>query len=112
MDKLRDHKVFLNMLLKSNSKYRKHLLVGAPPEILNLLSECALNLLRGGVVLNPKEKKALRPHRMVLRQLASKKISNRKKKTLIQKGGLIPPMLKPILKAMIPVLANQIVKLL
>ena len=112
MDRVRDNKVFLQMLLKSNAKYRKLLLTGAPPEIMKLLSECALNILRGNIILNQKEKKQLKPYRRNLHKLASKTVSDKVKKKVLQKGGMIPPMMKPILKAMIPVLANQIVKLL
>ena len=110
MEKLRDHKVFLQMLIKSNPKYRNSLLNGAPPEIITLLCEYALNILHGTVTLTQAEKTQLSRHKTSLRQMASKKVSGKLKKKVVQKGGFIPAMLKPILKAVIPLIANQIVK--
>ena len=111
MEKLRDHKVFLQMLMKSNPKYRKELLKGAPPEIIHLLGECALNILQGTVVLTREEKSKLRKHKTNLRKLANPATSNKTKKQVIQKGGaMIPALLKPVIKAVIPIIADQLVK--
>lgn len=111
MDKLRDHRVFLEMLIKSNAKYRKSLLSGAPPEIIQILGECALNILQGTVTLNKEEKTKLRKHKYDLRKMANSQVSQKTKKKIIQKGGtLIPALLKPVLKAVIPMLASQIVR--
>jgi len=111
MEKLRDHRVFLEMLIKSNAKYRKSLLAGAPPEIIQILGECALNILQGIVTLTKEEKTKLRQHKHDLRKMANSQVSQRTKKKIIQEGGgLVPAMLKPVLKALIPVLASQIIK--
>ena len=109
MEKLRDNRVFLEMLAKSNNKYRKTLLAGAPPEIIHLLSECALNILKGSIVLTKEEKAKLRPHKEDLRKLATGKTGPRTKKKIIQKGGFIRPLLKPVLKAALPHIVNHIV---
>ncbi len=109
MEKIRDHRVFLEMLSKSNPKYRKSLLSGAPPEIMKLLSECALNILRGTITLTKEEKTNLRKHRTGLRQMATNKVSNKQKKKIVQKGGMIKAMLKPILKATLPMIVDQII---
>ena len=109
MDKLRDHRVFLQMLSKSNGKYRKALLTGAPPEIIHLLSECALNILQGTITLTKEEKSKLRPHKNELRKIATTRTSNRTKKKLIQKGGMLNALLKPVLKAALPIVVDQIV---
>ena len=109
MEKLRDHRTFLQMLSKSNPKYRKTLINGAPPEIMKLLSECALNILKGTITLTKDEKSNLRKHRNQLRQMATPKISTRTKKKIVQKGGMLQAMLKPILKATLPLVVNHIV---
>ena len=99
------------MLSKSNPKYRKDLLKGAPPEIIQLLGECALNILKGTVTLTREEKTVLRKHKKNLRKLANPKVSNKTKKKVVQKGGsMVPAMIKPVLKAVIPMLADQLVK--
>ncbi len=111
MEQLRDHKVFLEMLMKSNPRHRKGLLSGAPPQIIHLLGECALNILRGTITLTQKEKSELRKHKTKLRKIANPNVSNQTKKKVMQKGGaLVPLMLKPVLKAVIPILADQLVK--
>ena len=109
MEKLRDHRAFLQMLSKSNPKYRKTLINGAPPEIMKLLSECALNILKGTITLTKDEKSNLRKHRNQLRQMATPKISTRTKRKIVQKGGMLQAMLKPILKATLPLVVNHIV---
>lgn len=109
MEKIRDHRVFLEMLSKSNPKYRKSLITGAPPEIMKLLSECALNILKGTITLTKDEKTNLRKHKHELRQIATSKVSNRTKKKIVQKGGMLKALLKPVLKATLPLVVNQIV---
>ncbi len=109
MEKLRDHRAFLQMLSKSTPKYRKTLINGAPPEIMKLLSECALNILKGTITLTKDEKSNLRKHRNQLRQMATPKVSTRTKKKIVQKGGMLQAMLKPILKAALPHVVNHIV---
>ncbi len=109
MEKLKDHRVFLQMLSKSNPKYRKTLINGAPPEIMKLLSECALNILKGTITLSNDEKTKLRKHKNQLRQMATTKVTNKQKKKIVQKGGMLQAMLKPILKAALPHVVNHIV---
>ena len=109
MEKIRDHRTFLEMLSKSNPKYRKALINGAPPEIIKLLSECALNILRGTITLTKDEKSKLRKHRNGLRQMATTRVSNKTKKKILQKGGMLQGLLKPVLKAALPHLVNHIV---
>ena len=77
------------MLSKSNPKYRKSLINGAPPEIMKILSECALNILKGTITLTNEEKTKLRKHKNQLRQMATTRVSNRQKKKIVQKGGML-----------------------
>ncbi len=109
MEKLRDHRVFLEMLSKSNAKYRKDLINGAPPEIMKLLSECALNILKGTITLTKEEKTNLRRYRNEVRQMATKRVSTRQKKKIAQKGGMLKALLKPVLKATLPLIVDQII---
>ena len=97
------------MLSKSNPKYRKSLINGAPPEIMKVLSECALNILKGTITLTNDEKTKLRKHKNQLRQMATTRVSNRQKKKIVQKGGMLKALLKPVLKATLPLVVNHIV---
>ena len=66
-------------------------------EILDCISECAKNILRGNVQLSAKQKTALRRNRQNLRRLSIKKTSLKKKRQIIQKGGFLGAILAPVL---------------
>ena len=83
---MEDKKLLLRMLHKASPKLRRALLVDLPSEIISLLSECALNILKGTVTLKRKQKERLRRHRKTLRILAQD-TSIAKKKKALQTGG-------------------------
>jgi hypothetical protein len=56
-------------------------------ELLNCISECALNILNENVPLRKKQFDILRQHRHEIRKLASKLVSNKQKETIVQNGG-------------------------
>ena len=99
---MEDKRVLLRMLYKASPKLRKALLADMPPELVRLLSECALNILKGTVVLKKAQKERLRRHRKNLRTLAKQSTSLRKKKEIIQKGGFLPGLLAGIIPALLP----------
>ena len=90
---------YLKLLHKAKPAYRKVLLEKASPEVIKLLSKCALNIIKGQIMLTQQQKTALRPHKKKLQRLASKKVSMKNKKKILQSGGFIPPFLFPILAA-------------
>lgn len=80
---------------------RKLLLETITKDQLLALSEIALNLLSGVLVLSPSNKKKLSKHKNFIRLLSDKKISRTSKKKAIQnKGALISLMLKAILPSL------------
>ena len=90
---------FLKLLHRAKPAYRKTLLQQAKPEVIKLLSECALNMLKGKLLLTQEEKKQLQPHKKKLRTLANKRTSVKVKKKVLQQGGFLPAILLPILAA-------------
>ena len=90
---------FLKLLHKAKPAYRKTLLQEASPEVIKLLSDCALNILKGSILLTQQEKRRLKPHKKKLRTLANKRTSIKTKKKILQQGGFLPPFLIPILAA-------------
>ncbi len=71
------------------------------PKLLKCLCECCLNVLKGNVKLTASQKQNLSRHRKVLRDLADRKVSvKRKKHILVQKGGFLPALLRPILSTL------------
>lgn len=98
---MEDKKVLLKMLHKASPKLKRALLADLPPELVHLLSECALNILKGVVVLKPKQKATLQKHKEQIRDLAQPKTTVKKKKEIIQKGGLLGAVLGAVLPALL-----------
>jgi len=74
--------------------------------LVKTLSECSLNLLRGNVKLKPGQKRKLRKHRVLLSKLADKRVSLSAKKSIVQRGGF----LLPLLGAVLPTIASLLFK--
>jgi hypothetical protein len=65
---------------------------------LNLNLNLNLNLLKGVIPLSPRQKRRLARYKTYLRDLASKRVSRkRKKQRLNQKGGILLSALLPLL---------------
>ena len=90
---------YLKLLHGAQPAYRKVLLQQAKPEVIKLLSDCALNILKGKILLTQQEKTRLQPHRKKVRTLANKRTSIKTKKKVLQHGGFLPAFLLPILAA-------------
>ena len=91
---------FLKLLHESKPAYRKQLLEKAPNDVVYLLSQCALNMLQGEMILTKQQKAKLKPHKEKIRRLASKRVSMKNKKNILQSGGLAP-LLIPIVASML-----------
>ena len=84
------NKHFLDALQQVEEKHRKKLIKGATTEQINTISEVALNILQGNIPLKEHHKKKLNQHKKSLRGLASKGVSVKKRKKIInQHGGMI-----------------------
>jgi len=59
----------------------------APDNVIDLLSQRALSILKRGIPLRDNQKKLACRHKAMLRTLANKKVSRQKKRNLLQKGG-------------------------
>ena len=99
----------LKILSKTSPKMRKVVLATFPAEVVQLLSECALNILKGTVVLKKSQKEKLRRHRSKLHKLADKKVSKNEKKAVIQNGGFLSALLGPIIEATLEPLVKTVI---
>ena len=70
------------------------------PEVIRTLCECALNVLKGNVPLTAHQKTKLRKHKKRLRTLVNKKVSLKKKRSVLQTGGFLGVLLKPVLSVL------------
>ena len=96
----------LRTLAREKPKTRKLLLAKAKRPVIDALSECALNVLKGSVKLSDKQKSKLKRFKHYLRELSKKRVSLKKKKAISQLGGFIPALLGAIL----PVIGSLIGK--
>ena len=65
--------------------------------MLNTLSECSYNVLQGVVPLSVKQQKKLRRYKTKLRECASKKVSQKRKRAILMRGGFLGTLLSPII---------------
>lgn len=97
------HKDYLQLLAsaKNKRKRRNQLIDLATKQEIDSVSECVSNILTGNVPITKRQLTNLRRHRHALRDIASKRKSlNKKKSILKQKGGLIGAVLPFALKAL------------
>src|SRR5215469_2539513 len=95
----------LQVLKTANPKLRKAIIANCKNDLVNVINECALNLLRGNVKLTGCQKKKLCKHRGLLRRLADRRVPlSAKKKAIVQRGGF----LLPLLGAVLPTIASLI----
>lgn len=93
----KEHLSLLKLL--SKTKQPKYIVHELDTDILNCLSECCLNILHGNIPLSFQQKQKLKKHANKVRELTNKKISNKKRKAILQTGGFLPALLAPILGA-------------
>jgi len=94
----------LKVLKEADSKTRKSILKSVDKEVIRIICECALNILRGNVPLDSEEKKELEKFKIIVRKLIKRGESWKKKKQYLQTGhglNLIPILLSPILSGVI-----------
>lgn len=100
----------LQALAKAHPHVCKAILKGADKDLLQCLSECAHNILRGNVPLTPNQKAKLTKYKQKIRQVADKQTSLKTKQKTFQTGGFLPALLAPLLSSVIAPLAGQAVK--
>ena len=100
MKKNRAKKTFqkVRLLSLATPRARKHIIRDADNSLINALSECCLNVLKGHVPLTAKQKTRLSKHKAKLRKLAERGAGVRKRKEiLVQSGdGLFSALLVPV----------------
>jgi len=99
----------LQAIAEGHPQVVKTILRGADNDLIKCLAECALNLLRGNIVLTPEEKKKLIKYRHKIRDIADKKQILKDKRKTIQTGGLAAALLAPLIKPLIAPLAGKLI---
>lgn len=99
----------LKALCSLKPQQRLALLRTADNTLVKNICECALNTVRGNVILTRQEKARLAKHKHLLRKLSASKGSwKSKKKLLVQNGsGFLPMLIAPILGTLFTQLFGQ-----
>ena len=88
MKRIRLHYHNLHALKDAHPKLRRAIIANSDQEILQSISECALNVLKGNVKLSNCKKRKLQKFRRQLRTVVDKHVPlSRKKKLILQSGG-------------------------
>jgi hypothetical protein len=113
MQRLERNLDYIKVLCRCNPKQCKALLDGADPDLIKCLCECTSNVIKGNIPVSTGQRKKLSKYKTHLRFLSDKKVPLAKKKTkLVQKGGLLLPLLLPAVMSAVPSLIQQVGKLI
>ena len=99
----------LPTLKYAKPKLRKDIISNSDKELINSISECALNVLRGNVNLTDSQKKRLRKYKWRLRTVVNKRVPLARKKRLInQRGGFLISLLSAVLPTIAGFIYNSL----
>ena len=97
----------LKKLRDSSAQSRNFIIQSADRQLLKSICEIVLNVLKGNVKLDDKQRKQLKLHRDLLRKLVDKKVNlPKKRKILLQRGGFLPSLLIPALAVAASIIGN------
>lgn len=100
----------LRALYHLNPAQRISVLKKANPQLIRCICECALNILKGNVSLEPHQKSKLKRHAHTLRRLANAKAGGieTKRRIIVQKGNglFLTTLLVPIIEKVLDKVLN------
>jgi len=94
----------LKRIAKLGDKAKRDFVRKCDKELLDCVSECAKNVIKGNVPLTARQKEKLRRCREDLRELSVKKTALRRKRRILQKGGFLGALLPLVLGVLSSVL--------
>ena len=104
--RLKRHVPLILVLAKAHPTIYKAILRSADRNLLQCLTECVLNILKGNVKLKPSYKARLTKYHQNLRKVADNRVSLKEKQKIVQTGGFVPALLTPLLAPLIAPLAE------
>lgn len=95
--RLKNHALTLEYLAKCKQRQANSIIKNAEPDLIHCLSDVCHNILKGNVALSDAARSNLGKYKSHIRKVANKKTTAKHKRTLIQKGGFLGALLKPLL---------------
>ena len=86
----------LKILSRSKGKVLKDIIRASDTSLVKAVCECAANVLKGYVHISSPQKKRLKQFVKELRAITNAKVSLKKRRHIIQKGGFLPALLTPL----------------
>ena len=81
-------------------KKRAILIRNLDSRVIRKLSEVARHIIQGKIKLRPNQLRKLKRHKKILNKFKIKALGLKKKKTLIQRGGFLTPLLSVAIPAL------------
>jgi len=107
MKRVKSYYHALHVLKTAETKLRKAIISNCKRELVNSISECVLNVLKGNIKLTRCNTQKLRKYKAALRKFADKRVPySSKKKLIVLRGGF----LLSLLSAVLPTIASLIFK--
>jgi hypothetical protein len=91
----------LKTLAKASKSIQKTLLTNASRDLVLTLVQCAKMIIKGNVQLTERQLRALRPYEQLLKRFIATRTPIDERRALLQQGGFIGMLLKPLIPALI-----------
>jgi hypothetical protein len=99
----------LKTLAKASKTIQRSLLSNASKDLVMTLVQCARLILKGDVQLTERQLNALRPYELMLKRFVASRTPIKERKQLVQQGGFIGMLLKPMIPALLKGLVGGLV---
>ena len=110
MNRQRVHKILpeLRRLGRLSDKDRRTFIKTCNGPFVDCVCECIRNLLKGRVPLKSKQLRSLRRYKQLIRRLSLKKTPRGERRRILQKGGLFPAILPPLISGIASLLTPAV----
>ena len=95
--RLRRNVSFIKLLSQAKPCMTKQYIKHASKDQLSCLLDCCLNVLKGNVRLTSNQLRSLRRHKKNLLNVVKKSTSDKKRRQILQRGGFLGAILKPVI---------------
>ena len=113
-ERLRNNIDVLSYMCRCSAKSRRAIIDTCDKKLIDCISECCLNILKGNIELTDYQKSKLKGYRVALRKMARKSTPVAEKRSIMQRGGFAAAVLAPlamgVLSPVISKIMGKIVK--